>query len=405
MSYDTTVIGKGSLIGSVGVIMGDMYSNPVRSSAVYFTSYGNLITPSATTTNGIATVSIMRADPLYVKDTITIKTKGQGGQDITRKLILTAIGSQTSATTPPTQIVLSNITNSIVAASGTGGLTTTTVTYQALDAGGRAIGTTQSDTMFFTLSDTTGGAHLIPTWAMTDANGQASTKLYAGVTYGSPTVTGRMKSITSPPVPVRISGPSWTNFNVTLSANNLPGLAQIGTAVGTANIQVGDTLGNPVLAGTIVKFSTSGGMIDASAATAVDGSAAVKISGGATPNEPTLGGIGWGYVTATTQGNNGVQLLKRIPFLFSGPTVITTVNVPASDTIIILDGGFTDIDYRIADANGNPLAAGNAVTVAVSGADASEIGLSNTFSFSTNGTTDASQTIFRVRIGDNLPDR
>ena len=62
-----------------------------------------------------------------------------------------------------------------------------------------------------------------------------------------------------------------------------------------------------------------------------------------------------------------------------------------------------DVDYKIADANGNPLAAGNSVLVTVTGADAGEVGLSNYFSFSTNGTTDNTQTTFRVRLYDKNP--
>ena len=221
------------------------------------------------------------------------------------RLLTGTLASPVGTITAPTQIVISSVGSTIIAASGTGGVNTSNLTFQALDAGGRAIGSAQSDTMFFSLSDTSGGAHLIPTWAMTDAGGQATTKLYAGIKYGSPTITARMKALVSPPVPVRISGPSWTNFNVTISASNLPGLSQIGTAVGKLNCQIGDTLGNPVLPGTVVKFSTSGGMVDALAATDASGSASANISGGATPNEPSLGGIGWGYVTAMTQGNIG----------------------------------------------------------------------------------------------------
>jgi hypothetical protein len=310
---------------------------------------------------------------------------------------------QASASSAPTQLVLSSVSSSLIAARGTGGLNTSDITFQALDAGGRPIDATQKDTVFFTLSDTTGGSYCIPTWAVTDGTGKASTKLYAGMKFGSPTITGTMRSITSQPVPVRISGPSWTNFNVTISANNLPGLSQIGSTVGTLNVQLGDTLGNPVLAGTIVKFATSGGMVDALATTASGGSASVRLSGGATPNEPTLGGIGWGYVTAQTQGNNGSLLQRPIPFLFSGAPIVTTLSLPASDTITVYDAGFVDVAYRIADVNGNPLAAGNAVSVTVSGAVASEIALSNYFNFTTNGTTDKNQTTYVVRVSDSKP--
>jgi hypothetical protein len=330
---------------------------------------------------------------------ITIGSTGPNGT--TTRTITGSLQASTSSA--PTQLALSSLSSGLIAAKGTGGLNTSDVTFQALDAGGRPVDITQSDTVYFSISDTTGGSYCIPTFALTDGTGKASTTLYAGLKYGTPTITARLKSIISQPVPVRISGPSWTNFNVTISANNLPGLSQIGSSVGTLNVQLGDTLGNPVLAGTIVRFSTSGGMVDALATTASGGSASVRLSGGATPNEPALGGIGWGYVTAQTQGNNGTVLQKPIPFLFSGAPVITTLSVPASDTITVYDAGFVDVSYRIADINGNPLAAGNAVTVSVTGSSAGEISLSNYYNFTTNGTTDKSQTTYVVRVFDNKP--
>jgi hypothetical protein len=331
--------------------------------------------------------------------TVTITVSGSNGT--TTQILTGILSSPSGIITAPTKInTVSPLNATIIAAKGTGGVNTASFTFQAVDAGGHAIGLTQSDTMFFSLSDTAGGAYLIPTWAMTDANGQASTKLYAGTKYTNPTITARLKTISTSSLPVRISGPSLTNFNVTISANNLPGLSQIGTVVGTLNAQLGDTSGNPVLAGTIVNFSSTGGSVTGSAVTDGNGSTTVNLYGGSTPNEPTLGGLGWGYITATTQGDNGTILQKKIPFLFSGQPNIQITNVP-NDTVIILDGQQNQpLIVTVKDQYGHPLASANTVAASISNNPGSVAITPG--SITTPLTQDTGLTQYQFKISDNI---
>ena len=91
--------------------------------------------------------------------------------------------------------------------------------------------------------------------------------------------------------------------------------------------------------------------------------------------------------------------MRKAPFVFSGAPVVTTLNVPSSDTVIISDGGFMDIDYTVADANRIPLAQGNSITVSVSGFASSSITLSNAVN-TTTGTIDTNNTTYVVRLTD-----
>ena len=211
------------------------------------------------------------------------------------------------------------------------------------------------------------------------------------------------RSITSSPVRVTISGglPDSDHFTATLSKKNMPGLVKTG-ALGTVSVQAGDKFGNPVVAGTAMYFSTSGGLISATAVTDGSGQATATIQGGnPAPNDPTLGGPGFGSITVQTVGEGGVSIQKKIPFLFSGTPRITLSNVP-TDTVRIFDGASYDVDYIAADINGNPLSQGHNIAVSVSGQGSSGVSLSGDIGVSTPDTQDKTNfTRYRFRVADN----
>ena len=121
------------------------------------------------------------------------------------------------------------------------------------------------------------------------------------------------------------------------------------------------------------------------------------------PNDPTAGGPGYGTITLQTVGEAGVAISVPITFLFSGPPTVTLQNVP-NDTIKIFDASNYDVDYTVADFNGNPISGGHNVSVSVSGAAASSIALSGDINFSTPDTKDkVNFTHYRFRATDNFP--
>lgn len=80
----------------------------------------------------------------------------------------------------PARIRLVSIAENIISAQGIGGQSSTSFTFQVVDALNIPIGITQQDSVMFTLSDISGGSYIMPGYAMTDGNGLASGTMYSG---------------------------------------------------------------------------------------------------------------------------------------------------------------------------------------------------------------------------------
>ena len=215
-------------------------------------------------------------------------------------------------------------------------------------------------------------------------------------------VNGR--TITSSPVKMTISSglPDSAHFTASISPTNMHGWnANPGVVVGTVAVQVGDKFGNPVQPQTALYFTTSGGIIQATAFTDVNGQASVSLFGGnPLPND---NGAGFGHVTVSTVGDGGTSIQKSIPFLFSGNAQVTLLNVP-TDTVKIFDGSYVDVSYTVSDANGNPIAGGNTISVSVSGQGASGVTLSGDINVTTSDTQDkVNFTHYLFRASDAIP--
>ena len=308
-------------------------------------------------------------------------------------------------------LTLLDVASPQLSVSGTGENESTRLTFVAKDSVGTPIEIRKRAYVTFSISPVGGlggGEFLFPTADSTDASGRVSTTLNAGTRSGVVQVVARStvnaRTITSSPVRVTISGglPDANHFTATLSKKNMPGLVKTG-ALGTVSVQVGDKFGNPAAEGTALYFSTSGGLISATATTDASGQATATIQGGnPAPNDPTLGGPGFGAITVQTVGEGGVAIQKSLPFLFSGAPRVTLTNVP-TDTVKIFDGASYDVDYVVADVNGNPVSQGHNVAVTATGQGSSGISLSGDVSVNTPDTQDkANFTRFRFRISDNV---
>jgi len=187
---------------------------------------------------------------------------------------------------------------------------------------------------------------------------------------------------------------------------NLPGWVQNpGVQVGRVNVQVGDKYGNPVQSGTALYFTTTGGIVEATTLTNVDGQAVsidaqrgAKLWGGNPwPND---GGVnGNGHVTVSTVGEGGRRVQTTLPFLFSGaPTV--TFPTYGGGLPAIADGGFLDVDYTVQDSNGNPIAPYDNILASLSGTAGSQLGLSLDSRVITTDTRVASDQHYVVRLTD-----
>ena len=245
-----------------------------------------------------------------------------------------------------------------------------------------------------------GGEFIFPTGDSTNSLGQVSTTFNAGTRSGVIQVTAQTVSgarvIVAAPVAITISGglPDPGHFTPTLSKINMPGLIKTGP-LGTVNVLVGDSAGNPVQSGTKLYFSTSGGVITAQANTDGGGQANATLQGGLPA--PNNGGPGLGLVSVSTVGKGGALITRQLPFLFSGSPLIFA---PGSG-FQIADSGQYNFSYKVADANGNPIAGGGNIQVTASGPGAGALSLKGDVNKVMPDTKDTSATDFSVQVQDN----
>ncbi|MGA3288054.1 MAG: Ig-like domain-containing protein [Bacteroidota bacterium] len=278
--------------------------------------------------------------------------------------------------------------------------TSTRVTFIVKDGNGFPISTARKALVTFSLLQAPSGAYLSTTQDSTGAGGAVTVTISAGNVPGTAQIVARTTdglgnffSALSMPIEIAHGLPDSNQIFISLPQNMFNNM---GNLVGTLKVNVADINGN-FPAPEFVQFSTSGGVISPIAALLdAGGSASTGLYGGKVPIDPIKG---FGNVSVILKVHGGVTVTRKTPFLFSGAPIITTLNIPSSDTIIISDAGFFDLDYVVADENGNPLVKGNSIQVSVSGFAASGIILNNTSNV-TPGTTDLNTIHYRVRVGD-----
>ncbi len=288
---------------------------------------------------------------------------------------------------------------------GTGANEAVIVRFVVKDSLGSPVDLNHRATVTLSIQGGPGGGEFLsptPTSLLTDASGQVYATLNSGTKAGvlqllaTAIVNGR--TITSAPIAFTIYGglPYAGGMTVWTDVSNVPGLVVSGTPLATVNVQLADAYGNPVQPGTSIYFSTTGGLITPSAVTDATGKANATLFGGL---PYPVSGID--TVTVTTVGANNATVSKQIALTFSGAPVLTVLNVP-TDTLTILDGGYFDLDFRLADAAGNPLAQGNSASVTISslGNAATSVTLAGDITTTTIDTRLASTTSRRVRLTD-----
>ncbi len=241
------------------------------------------------------------------------------------------------------------------------------LTFMVADSVGRPVVLDNSALIRFEFGGRPGGGEsLAPAESPTDNNGQATVTLSSGTKAGhvqviaSTTVAGRV--IRSQPVALSIHGglPDQAHFSIGPSVFNFPGLNVYGLE-NEMSVIVGDQYANPVRPGTSVYFTTTHGVIEGSTATDARGQGSVTLlSANPLPDD------GIGVITATTSDRNQAQVIGRTPVIFSGFPVLTVS--PTS-----VDVGQT-YQMTVTDQNGNPLAGGTTITVAVEGTAVKGVG-------------------------------
>lgn len=233
----------------------------------------------------------------------------------------------------------------------------------------------------------------------TDNLGQVYARFTAGNRSGIVRVFAAVASNTAIKgfVDIIISGgfPDSNHTAIQMDRLNIPP-----SGSGTISMQMADQFGNPPKASNVY-FTTDGGSIQPKGLTNEAGQlSVVLIEGPPVPSNPTAGR---GFITASLFGKDSVRFQKKISYLFSGSPIITPTNIPANDTITVFDGGFTEVNFSVLDANGNPLAAGNSLSISVTGSVASQIVASGDIGITTIDSRNPADANFKVRFTDNAP--
>ncbi|MBM4160213.1 MAG: hypothetical protein FJ217_03845 [Ignavibacteria bacterium] len=304
----------------------------------------------------------------------------------------------TSLSGKAASIFLIGVTAQNIGIRGTGSNETAQLTFEVRDSVGVPVtGSNKINVNFSILGGPGGGEFIFPVSLVSDpVTGRASTRLTSGTKAGvvqvfaSAVVDGRL--IKSSPVRITIAGglPVQERFSLSRQFANIAG-GLYDNLRNRIQAIVGDRDGNPVQPGTAVYFTTTGGIIQASAQTDVNGIAAVELI---TSNPRPTGGIA--VITAKTIGDSGNSVSRTIPVVFSGATRIVAPTQP----FVIPDSGEYSFNYKVQDINGNPLTEGTTISVALDGPGSSELAVEGDKSFVLPDTDDPRYTQFFIRLRD-----
>ncbi|MGA2623473.1 MAG: hypothetical protein ABSF91_06415 [Bacteroidota bacterium] len=283
-----------------------------------------------------------------------------------------------------------------------GGSETVLLSYQVQDSLGNSIPKAGVKVFF---SNIRVPGSFTPDTTVTDKNGLAQTAFHSDTVAGIAMVYAQLigQAIQSGLTQVVIVGgpPDQKHFTVKLvdassnpvtvcpSLTNFAGGVCKENEVGRVGVLAGDKYANPVPAGTSIYFTANAGVVVGSATTDATGIAIVSWYCG---NPLPPGGIA--VVTASAAGQSGTVRDSTIA-VWSGQAIVS--GGLASNFIFRL-GIDTTITYKVADANGNPIASGNTIQVSVSATSAPV--LSGNVNVTMPDTRDTNATKFSFHIKD-----
>ncbi len=254
-------------------------------------------------------------------------------------------------------IILQGVSSNSINIAETGGIVSSSFTFEVQDSSGRAITSEGAVDVEFILTDGPGGGEAItPEIVRTNASGLVTSNLFSGNAAGNVKIEARIfredinLEIRSKPILLAIHGgfPDLDHFSIAASVFNFEGLAINGMR-NQITVIVGDKFSNPVKPGTPVYFNTTGGIIQGSGQTDDDGQIQVDlISGNPRPAD------GYATIRAHTFNEDDQRIEQDIQVLFSGPPSNQNI-VVTPETFAIGPNGSQAFTMTITDPNGNPL--------------------------------------------------
>ncbi len=397
----------GQPIGKVVVQLGDKFGHPVVLTQVTFaTTAGRISGSMQTDVNGRAEASLLGGFPLPPNGigTVTVSAVGSGKAIISKSvsfvygyLPLISVADTNFVVIPGADKKI-NFTVADLYGNPLPQGTTIRVSGIGLDTGGVVL----SGDVSTILPDTKDKVYT--QYSVLVADKRTTNRTYGkqiDLTIDVVSPTGTLKkaikgylgpagSDTS-----KVGIPDLAHFTLFTDKTNYPWYGANGQPIGTVVVQLGDKYGNPIPL-TPVTFTTNAGRITGSVTTDNNGRAEASLLGGL-----PVPADGIGRVTVSTPSGSAPGLMKQISFFYTGSPILSFPTLTKIDTVTSIgDGAYQDVMFIIADTIGNPVAAGNTVTVTVTGAGASDIVLSQ----DVNTVTDGIRTNFAFRATDARAD-
>ncbi|MBI3189011.1 MAG: Ig-like domain-containing protein, partial [Ignavibacteriales bacterium] len=261
----------------------------------------------------------------------------------------------------PGSIALISTSENEIQVVGTGGTETSTMIFELRDSLGIAVDS--SYLVRFAVMPTQGAAFISPDSCYSYSQTGRITSVIHSVIVSGPiqvvaSVTTSSGTVTSSPVRIVIHSGQPDQAHMSIGANpiNIAGL-DWNQRTSTITVQVGDKYGNPVPTGTAVYFSSDLGIVTTSPGLTDEAGLVSATLYSANPRPAN----GFGFVKATTIGENGVIVTDSIRILFSGQAMIDSVKLTPSNIT-----NFTAF-FKVYDRNGNPLAKDNTITITTDG--------------------------------------
>jgi len=343
--------------------------NGLNGQLAFYTDSQGKFNRDITVTSSV-NLTIVVAKLGYVTDSVNVFVSGNS--DVTAGIVELEFKSNSSVPSgdPVSIFVLAQSVKSI-GVKESGAEETARITFIVQDSAGVPVDLAHSVDVRFKFGAGPGGGEVLsPTVVKTNNGGQAAVNLTSGTKAGVVQIIAEItigsKTITSLPVAISIHGglPDFDHFSIAPEKLNFAGYNIFGLQ-DPITAYVGDKYANPVRPFTSVYFTTTGGIIEGSIQTNVQGIGTSNlISALPRPNHPVFG-PGFATVTATTADQNSLNISRDVVVLFSG-----VPQMSASPTSFSIgEGGIQAFTYTLSDQNSNPLAGGTSIKVTVDGED------------------------------------
>ncbi len=343
----------------------DRFDNPIQpgTQVLFTTTLGSIEADAATNENGLTRVLLTSGN--------------QAGTAIVRAVAgdADAVTNVVFESGDATNVIYISSDRQSIGIRGSGQSETATLRFQVRDDRGVAIDSLHKAYVRFTLngparvvdpdsSSADSVATLLPDSVLTDALGQASVTLHSGYFSGAVEVTGRVgNGVAGRAIAVAITGgpPDAAHFAITSVRCVTTGIDGTPTDTTTLNVTLGDRFSNPVTPGTVVRFRSTGGVIEGSAVTDTLGLAQALLI---TTRPWPEGGVD--TIVAQTVDYQNREILATTTLLVTGPTA---AQFDTTDGWVIPFGGYRDFTLTVADRYLHSLSAGTEVTIVATAFD------------------------------------